>query len=120
MPNASPKACGIHGLFNGPRCPECFKKWRREADEQRAQEQIWRKWYMRLPWRDRSGKFGLRADTLRKHPVCNICHRVASTVADHIIPHKGVWAAFIDPNNLQGICKSCHDTKTGREGGFTH
>jgi hypothetical protein len=48
-----------------------------------------------------------------------MCQRVASTVADHIKPHKGVWALFTDLNNLQGLCDECHSKKTAMEdGGF--
>jgi hypothetical protein len=48
-----------------------------------------------------------------------MCHRKASTVADHITPHKGVWALFCDLANLQGICADCHAIKTAKEdGGF--
>ncbi|WP_330164070.1 HNH endonuclease [Paenibacillus campinasensis] len=44
---------------------------------------------------------------------------VASTVVDHIIPHKGDPKLFWDKNNWQALCKKCHDTKTAREdGGF--
>lgn len=115
MPTLPKRAC-IGGCPNdGRTCPAHSHTFERARDQVRQREQEFRKWYTRLPWRSRDGKFGLRADTLRKHPVCNICHRVASTIADHIKPHKGVWALFIDPNNLQGICKGCHDIKTGNE-----
>ena len=30
-------------------------------------------------------------------------------VADHIIPHRGSEALFWDTNNLQCLCKPCHD-----------
>jgi hypothetical protein len=50
-----------------------------------------------------------------------ICHRRASTVADHIKSHKGVWALFCDLLNLQGLCAECHSRKTAMEdGGFSH
>ena len=62
----------------------------------------------------------LRKLVLARDPICAICQRNASTVADHIIPHKGSWTLFSDLNdNLQGICIPCHDRKTAREdGGF--
>jgi 5-methylcytosine-specific restriction protein A len=36
-------------------------------------------------------------------------------VVDHIQPHRGNWARFIDRDNLQSLCKSCHDRKTALE-----
>lgn len=72
--------------------------------------------YDRQLWR---GPRGLRAFVLRRDPVCVLCNRNATTIADHIKDHKGNWELFIDVHNLQGICKTCHDAKTSREsGGF--
>ncbi|NMA84113.1 MAG: HNH endonuclease [Epulopiscium sp.] len=34
---------------------------------------------------------------------------------DHIKPHKGNEDLFYDINNLQSLCKSCHDRKTAKE-----
>jgi len=74
----------------------------------------WDKWYHRAMWKN------LRKLVLARDPICAICQRNASTVADHIIPHKGSWTLFSDlNNNLQGICDECHSRKTAREdGGF--
>src|SRR5271165_6111571 len=44
-----------------------------------------------------------------------ICHRNASTVADHILSHKGSWLLFSDLLNLQGLCGVCHSRKTAAE-----
>ncbi len=82
----------------------------------RVVKQPWERWYDRQMWR---GPHGLRYVVLARDPVCMICQRVASTIADHIIPHKGNWTLFCDLNNLQGICDDCHAAKTAREdGGF--
>lgn len=75
---------------------------------------FWSKWYDRQLWR---GPNGLRYVVLARDPVCMICHRVASTVADHIVPHKGSWILFCDLTNLQGICDACHSIKTSKEDG---
>jgi len=67
-------------------------------------------------WR---GPHGLQKVVLARDPVCVLCHRNASTIADHIISHRGVWELFCDLANLQGVCKPCHDVKTAKEdGGF--
>lgn len=78
----------------------------------------WGKLYGRQLWR---GPHGLRRVVLARDPVCKICHRNPSTVADHIVPHRGVWALFCDLLNLQGLCAECHSRKTAAEdGGFSH
>lgn len=73
----------------------------------------WDRWYRRAHWTN------LRHLVLARDPVCVICERNASAVADHIVPHKGVWALFCDLLNLQGLCDACHSKKTAKEdGGF--
>src|SRR6266852_4883617 len=53
--------------------------------------------------------------------LCRItpgCNRPA-TLVDHIVPHKGDYQLFWDPDNHQPGCKPCHDRKTALEdGGF--
>jgi 5-methylcytosine-specific restriction endonuclease McrA len=82
----------------------------------RRSQNPWQKWYDRQMWR---GPHGLQRVVLARDPVCMMCKREASTIADHIKAHKGVWELFCDLANLQGLCKRCHDRKTQREdGGF--
>lgn len=65
-----------------------------------------------------------RAQFLREHPLCECSEcrgrRVtASTVVDHIVPHRGDPLLFWDTTNWQAMAKTCHDRKTAREdGGF--
>lgn len=62
-------------------------------------------------WRD------LRGAQLRYHPLCAYClpRAVPATVVDHIIPHQGDVALFSSPDNLQSLCKPCHDGRKQRE-----
>lgn len=71
----------------------------------------WSKWYHTAHWK------ALRGIVLARDPVCVLCNRFASTVADHIKPHKGVWDLFCDLKNLQGLCSTCHNIKTATEDG---
>jgi 5-methylcytosine-specific restriction endonuclease McrA len=67
----------------------------------------------------------LRRQTFQRDAlICALCGRVcagrypsaSSPVCDHIRPHRGALALFLDPGNLQTLCKSCHDSeKQGRE-----
>jgi 5-methylcytosine-specific restriction protein A len=62
----------------------------------------------------------LRKRVLSRNPLCVECERqgriTPATVVDHIIPHKGNLELFWDEDNLQALCKPCHDRKTAKEG----
>ena len=49
----------------------------------------------------------------------NGCGRVESDISrlvcDHIKPHRGDRLLFWDPENLQTLCKPCHDSTKQRE-----
>lgn len=73
----------------------------------------------------RKGRGNARIKRLRKlimsrDPVCQRCGcaRDKDSPMDHIIPVSQGGAEY-DMDNLQGLCKRCHDKKTVREdGGF--
>lgn len=71
----------------------------------------WKHLYDQQRWRHPIR--GLRALILRRDPVCMECKRRPSEIADHIQDHRGDQILFWSPNNLRGICKQCHDIKTG-------
>ena len=61
----------------------------------------------------------LRARVLARDQICRACRMVRATHADHIKPHRGDPALFWDITNIQGLCRSCHSSKTcRRDGGF--
>ena len=49
-----------------------------------------------------------------QEPICRICQREATFYIDHILPVKQ-GGAFLDRDNLQGLCKRCHHIKSGKE-----
>lgn len=62
-----------------------------------------------------------RVSFLKANPLCVMCKPKlnASTVVDHIIPHKGDIKLFWDKSNHQALCYSCHNRKTAKyDGGF--
>ena len=86
-----------------------------------ASKREYKLWYHRKSW------YILRAMVLRRHPICTMCIAAGdtppkpSTVADHIVPHRGDWAKFCQLENLTGLCKRHHDEKTATEdGGFSN
>lgn len=56
----------------------------------------------------------LRAEFLRFHPSCAFCGADAQVV-DHIKRHHGVRAMVMSWNNLQALCKPCHDFEKQRQ-----
>ncbi len=67
----------------------------------------YRKLYKTRQWRH------LRAGILDRAAVCCRCLDrgivVAATVVNHIRPHRGDLDLFFDRDNLQAVCKPCHD-----------
>lgn len=55
----------------------------------------------------------LSYDFLKRNPKCTFCG-AKSQVTDHITPHKGNVMMFFDVNNLQPLCKRCHDSDKAR------
>ena len=99
-------------------CERHDQERKREADRRRmSDEQVAkvRKWYKLPIWYARRDAC-LRAALF----VCATPGCVSrATDCDHIIPHRGDWALFIEPRNHQALCHSCHSRKTAREdGGF--
>ena len=101
-----------------PGCPELTRegycpKHKPKRVARRASAE-YHAWYSLPVWTDQ-----LRPAQLLQEPFCRECARrglrVLATVVDHITPHRGDWALFIDPANHQSLCKSCHDRKTARE-----
>ena len=92
------------------------KRTRDRSEEARA----WHRWYGLPIWTDE-----LRPAQLLKEPFCRECARIyppgdprrrtRATDVDHIVDHKGNWALFTDPDNLESLCHSCHSRKTARE-----
>lgn len=40
----------------------------------------------------------------------NLAHRQSDLHCDHIVPHRGDPQKFFDPDNLQTLCASCHNS----------
>lgn len=84
-----------------------------KEDRRSAEAQAWRWMYRTEDWKL------LRGDQLLLEPFCRECARRGvrryATDVDHIRDHKGDWALFTDPGNLESLCHSCHSRKTARD-----
>ncbi|MBN7758973.1 HNH endonuclease [Nitratireductor aquimarinus] len=89
-------------------------------DPRSLEAKAYRPWYSTARWQK------LRWSILvRDRFTCRRCKRVEPNtsllVADHIKEHKGDERLFWDRDNLQSLCKHCHDSakqsfeKTGRK-----
>jgi len=68
-----------------------------------------RRLYFTPRWR------ALRAAVLLADRACVVCQAAPSTIADHLVPHRGDPALFWNRDNLQGLCATCHSRKTRRD-----
>jgi len=75
--------------------------------KRRAESAAWQHLYDTKTWKV------LRAECLYVTPWCVLCAQrdiyTPATVVDHIKPHKGDEALFFNFDNLQSLCKACHD-----------
>ena len=112
MPNKPLRPCRYPGCAVLTREGYCPKHKPQKAPRRASAE--YHSWYSLPIWTD-----DLRPAQLLREPFCRACAargiRTRATVVDHITPHRGDWARFIDRGNLQSLCKSCHDRKTARE-----
>lgn len=106
------RPCRHPGCQNLTRSGYCERHQRPKAPRQSSAE--YHSWYSLPIWKD-----DLRPKQLLLEPFCRQCaaegKRVRATTVDHIRPHRGDWALFVDPNNRQSLCKRHHDQKTARE-----
>jgi 5-methylcytosine-specific restriction enzyme A len=55
-----------------------------------------------------------RKRKLQEKPLCERCEAKgfvrAANVVNHRVPHKGDLNLFLDWDNLESVCKECHDS----------
>ncbi len=69
----------------------------------------WHAWYNTARWRALRLRIFLR-DLFRCKECGHVEGDTSQLVCDHIVPHRGNVLLFWDENNLQTLCKRCHDT----------
>lgn len=86
---------------------------------QRRDSAQWHGLYSLSIWTKRLRPQQLLLNPWCQCPTCDALRETGrparATVVDHIVPHRGNMALFTDPNNLQSLCKRCHDRKTMME-----
>lgn len=60
-----------------------------------------------------------RAAYIAAHSLCVMClsegRTTATTVVDHIVPHRGDPILFWDQDNWQSLCTTCHNSTKQRQ-----
>lgn len=102
MPMRAPRICGCgHRIASGSLCP-CEE---RSAKERKARHDANRP---SASARGYDGKWQRESKAyLAAHRSCVRCGS-ASTLVDHIIPHKGDQRLFWSRSNWQPMCTPCH------------
>lgn len=97
MPNAPPTSAEL----DRKRRPQRYKYRHVKGGLRLYNQPVWRR---------------LRLVHIGREPLCRMCRATGratmATVVDHIIPHDGDMEKFLDPKNLQSLCKKHHDQKT--------
>ncbi|WP_200760466.1 HNH endonuclease [Effusibacillus dendaii] len=105
-----------------PRCPELtterycdtHRKQEHRSYKQRRTDKEEQAFYNSKEWRV------LRSMKLRRDPLCEECQRqgrlIPAVLVDHIQPIKQ-GGARLDMDNLQSLCRACHNAKTAAERG---
>ena len=104
-----------------PNCPEltheryCDKHRQQAAREynRHGRDENSKRFYNSKAWRR------LSAAQLKREPLCRECMRAGraalAEIADHIQPIRA-GGARLDFENLQSLCKGCHNRKHGQGG----
>lgn len=65
-----------------------------------------------------AGHRRFREEVLARNPICVVCYKARSTVADHYPQSRRERIELgldpDDPSNGRGLCKRCHDRETAR------
>jgi 5-methylcytosine-specific restriction protein A len=117
MPKAPKRVCSRcrRGLFDPATqvCVACGPRpkynWQEDRERGTRQERGYDKHWLKL-----------RQAKLATHPWCEECERSGkkrmAVEVDHIVPFDGIDdAKRLDWDNLQSMCKTCHEQKTARE-----
>ena len=127
MPVAPPRNCdypgGCLGYAQGgsqycdkhqPRAVE----WDRELDRARYKRDPWRSWYGHAQWKRNIKPACLARDPLCKLQITPLCKQHGgdgTKVAHHIKDHRGDRLLFFNLDNVQGVCRACHDALKHQE-----
>lgn len=74
-----------------------------------------RRLYSTARWRRLRLKIIARDANTCQMPTCGVVRPPSGLVCDHVKPHRGDLALFWNEENLQTLCKPCHDNAKQRD-----
>lgn len=108
MPRNPMRVCNVSGcptISDSSRCPV------HNAETMRSNKRGIHRY-------DTAGHRHFRTAVIAKHPVCVLCGRRMTTIADHYpTSRRALIDQGLDPNDPQygrGLCKPCHDSETAK------
>ena len=104
------RICHIHGVYNSSSfkgCPKC-RQTRAKAYDMLHRDESLDKFYHSKEWKR------VRGLKLKHSPVCEECKEKPAVIVDHIVEIKD-GGSKLDIDNLQSLCRACHNTKTAKE-----
>jgi len=102
----SKSICNNHGIYSESRCPKCKTSNNKDYDNNKRDKDLV-KFYNSQRWRETSKKF------LKHNPLCCECSYPAE-ITDHIEEIRDGGSRY-DWENLQPMCRRCHNIKTAKE-----
>lgn len=106
-----------HKKCSRPGCPERVPLGQGQCDTHRAEGETRRGTAGQRGY-DHRHEATFRTDVLARNPICVLCRRRPSTVADHHPKSRRQLVQLgLDPNDPKrgrGLCKPCHDAETAR------
>jgi 5-methylcytosine-specific restriction protein A len=120
MPRSAKTPCrrsGCRALLDKPGFCDQHRRETYKAQKQVVTEgyKERKRFYDRVAWKK------VRTLQLQLEPLCRKCRSVGrlteATVVDHILD-RSLGGDDYAAENLQSLCKPCHDAKTRRQGGY--
>jgi len=82
----------------------------RMTDRRSPEAEAYRRLYKLARW---NGKHGVRAQQLKKQPLCEMCRKAGrltkATVCDHVDPKSKLTVEGFFAGPFQSLCAPCHD-----------
>lgn len=108
--------CGCRNLTTSRYCDEHRNEWQ---SQERYYDRHQRNKKSDTFYHSAAWKKARNVIKVRDNGLCQECLRdkriTIGTIVDHIIPLKQDWHKRLDESNLQLLCQSCHNKKTGTE-----
>ena len=99
-----------------PRKPKTFNLHRKTKAQKNAQAK--RRQAKRALHTGSKAWRAIRKEQLDNEPLCRECTKDCRVTEATVVDHMDGDAYNNKPDNLQSLCRECHNTKTAKETGF--